>query len=104
MVRQARTRAVAVDLLAHLFEVAKEGGGVLDVPVLVRVTRHAALALQVLALERTLYLAAQDIVALTQPGGLCADFGAHARVERGLAGGRDVGGECGVGELAGELG
>ena len=101
---QARACTVAVNLLTDLLEVAEEGGGILDVAVLVRIAGHAALAIEVLALERSLDLLTQDIVALVQACRLCANFCAHAGIEHRLAGRRDVGGECGVGELACERG
>ena len=104
MLCQARACTVAVNLLTDLLEVAEEGGGVLDVTVLVHIAGHAALAIEVLALERSLNLLTQDIVALVQARRLCADFCTHAGVEHRLTGRRDVGGECGVGELACELG
>jgi hypothetical protein len=93
--------AVAVDLLADLLKVAKEGG-VLDITVLVCITGHAALAVEVLALKCGLDLAVQDVVPLVEAHHLCADFCTHTGVERGLAGRRDVGGEGGIGELAGQ--
>ena len=105
--------------MPDFLEVAEEHGRVLDIAMraVSGVTRHAALAVQVLALKRSLDLAPHDVNVVTvvrivtvgtgaptEACGLGADFGAHALVEEGVAGRGDFGREGGVGELGGELG
>jgi hypothetical protein len=76
VLRQARARAIPVDLLSDLLEITKEHRRVLDVAMLgiADIAGHAPLSIEVLALQRGLQFALHEVNA-----GLVMTLPAEAR-------------------------